>query len=156
MRYFWMFASLMEVSSLITWSMVDLCFLNPHWESVIRLLDSINKTNLLLTIHSMVLQRQLVSATGLWLAGFELSFPGFSVGMIVAIIHVNPCFPRAAKVSSSVTQACSLLLRTPQVGSKTLSFCHFQVFHRQYWLSCNLTKSHSLNAVDLQPLPSNT
>ena len=59
---FWMLASFMEVSHLTTWFIVDLCFLNPHWELARSLLDSRNQTNLLLNICSIVLQRQLVSA----------------------------------------------------------------------------------------------
>ena len=58
---FWMFASLIEDSYLTIRSIVDLW----HCESIKRLLDSINQTNLLLTIRSIVLQRQLVNSIGL-------------------------------------------------------------------------------------------
>ena len=85
---FWMLASLMEVSNLTTGSIVDLRLLNPHRE-LVCLLDSRNQTNLLLTIRSIVLQRQLVSAIGWYLAGFEPYLPGLGIGIIVTIYLDN-------------------------------------------------------------------
>ena len=61
---FCIIASLMEVSNLTTWTIVDLWLLKPHWKLVKRLLDSMNQTSLLLTMHSIVLHRQLVKAIG--------------------------------------------------------------------------------------------
>ena len=61
-RCFCIIASCMEVSNLTTWSNVDLRLLKLHWKLVKRLLDLMNQTSLLLTIHSMNLHRQLVKA----------------------------------------------------------------------------------------------
>ena len=67
------FASLMEISNRTTWFIVDLWLLKLHWELVIRLLDSINQTNFLLTIQPMVLKRQLASVIGDSLNGTKRS-----------------------------------------------------------------------------------
>ena len=61
---FWILLSLIEVSNLTTWSIVDCRFRKLHWELVISLLDSRYQTSLLFTIRSIVLHRQLVSAIG--------------------------------------------------------------------------------------------
>src|SRR6218665_160842 len=79
--------------SFIIWSRVFLCFLNPVWFLVYRLLFSRYHCNLLVTIFSMILHSVGVREIGLYESGFVASLFGFKNGKIMAWCHsFGNCF----------------------------------------------------------------
>ena len=81
---FSMKAILISLSSLVSWSIVDLLGLKPDWQSDKWLFPSRCDVSLVATIVSMVLQMQDVREMGLYDAGSILSLLGFFIGIIVA------------------------------------------------------------------------
>jgi len=60
----WIKASLIKDSKCTRWSVVLHCLQKLHWRGVMSLFLSKNQTSLLLTIRSITLHKQLVSAMG--------------------------------------------------------------------------------------------